>query len=175
MQPPKSSQNSKNRQYTDNKTESPKHEETNEEQKVVEDYRQGTKSIPKIMTGKVSPAFSNSQIKYKNKQNEQYIKQIKDAVRDDDSRKNKQNTLEPLPIQIDRQTKMKQVLTNASKNSDSTGKYDQMAKSQSNGFGSFKQMGSDLQINAISPTDIKLQQMVSLALMKSSSVSGPIK
>lgn len=165
-----------NRQNKENKEESPPDEEMKEEHKVGDDdHRQGVKSKPKIISGKLPSAFSNPQIKYKMKQNEQQYKQIKDAVRDDDARKNKQNTLEPLPIPIERQNKMKRALNNGNKNSDSSGKYDQMAKSQSNGFGSFKQMGPDNQINAISPTDIKLQQMVSLALIKPSSVSGPIK
>ena len=105
-----------------------------------------------------------------------------------------QNTLEPLPITIERQNKMKRVLNNGNdkknpdifnvfptnnnikkKKSDKSNKYDVMAKSQSNGFGSFQPMGSDVQINSVSPTDIKLQQMVSLALIKRSSLSGPIK
>jgi hypothetical protein len=36
-------------------------------------------------------------------------------------------------------------------------------------------ISSEIQINAISPTNIRLQQMVSLAVVKSSSLSGPIK
>lgn len=58
---------------------------------------------------------------------------------------------------------------------DNSFKYDHMAKSQSNGFGTFQNMSNDVQINALAPTDIKLQQMVSLALIKSSGTSGPIK
>lgn len=165
-----------NKHNKENATESPTEVKEEEEQKITEDdHRQGVKNKPKIITGKLPAAFSNPQIKYKNKQNEQYIKQIKDAVRGDDSRKNKQNTLEPLPIPIERQNKMKRVLNDGNKNSEGSSKYDQMAKSQSNGFGSFKNIGGDIQLNAISPTDIKLHQMVSLALIKSTSVSGPIK
>lgn len=50
-----------------------------------------------------------------------------------------------------------------------------MAKSQSNGFGHFANMNNEMQINTIEPTSIKLQQMVSLGLIKSSGISGPIK
>ena len=165
-----------NRQNKENKVESPHEEEAKDEHKTGDDdHRQGVKSKPKIISGKLPSAFSNPHIKYKMKQNEQQFKQIKDAVRDDDARKNKQNTLEPLPIPIERQNKMKRALNNGNKNSEVSAKYDQMAKSQSNGFGSFKNMGSDLQINAVSTTDIKLHQMVSLALIKPSSVSGPMK
>lgn len=126
-----------NKHNKENTSESPTEAKDEEEQKIAEDdHRQGVKNKPKIITGKLPAAFSNPQIKYKNKQNEQYIKQIKDAVRGDDSRKNKQNTLEPLPIPIERQNKMKRVLNDGNKNSEGSSKYDQMAKSQSNGFGS---------------------------------------
>lgn len=43
------------------------------------------------------------------------------------------------------------------------------------GLGGSNKNSSEVQLNAISQTDIKLQQMVSLALIKSSSLSGPIK
>lgn len=48
----------------------------NEEQKVITDdeYRQSGKNKPKIITGKLPSAFSNPQVKHKNKQNDQYIK-----------------------------------------------------------------------------------------------------
>lgn len=165
-----------NKHNKENTTDSPRAKHDKEEQKVAEDdTRHPVKNKPKTLHGKLPSAFSNPQIKYKSNKNEQYIKQIKDAVRDDDNRKNKQNTLEPLPISIERQNKMKRVLNDGSSKQEESSKYDQMAKSQSNGFDSFKNIGGDVQLNAISQTDIKLQQMVSLALIKSNSISGPIK
>lgn len=146
------------------------HEKEEEETKGQDDdYKHGVKNKPKIITGKLPPAFNNPQIKYKSSKNDQYIKQMKDVGRGEESRKSKQNTLDPIPIPIDRQNKMKKMLNDGSSKIDSNLKYDHMAASKSNGFGSFKK------INAISPTDIKLQQMVSLSLVKSSSLSGPIK
>lgn len=185
-----------NRQNKENTSHSPRALGDDDEHKVMTDdeYRQGGKSKPKIITGKLPSAFSNPQIKYKNKQNEQYIKQIKDSVRIEDSYKNIQNSLEPLPMTIERQNKIKRSLKNGGekhkseifkgftnsndpiKKSDNSFKYDQMAKSQSNGFGGFSNnMGSDVQINALEPSNINLQHMVSLALIKSNGMSGPIK
>lgn len=158
-----------------------------------DEYRQGGKNKPKIITGKLPSAFSNPQIKYKNKQTDNYMK-IKESVRIEESyHKNIQSSLEPLPMTIERQNKIKRSLKNGNekhkneifmgfpssndliKKSDNSFKYDQMAKSQSNGFGGFQNMNNDVQINALEPSNIKLQQMVSLALVKSSGVSGPIK
>jgi hypothetical protein len=193
VHPPKSSHGKAPKQ---NNSNSPRHVEEDEENKHGDDdFRQGVKNKPKIITGKLPSAFSNPQIKYKKQQNDQYIKQIEDVVRGEEYRKSTQNTLEPLPITIERQNKMKRALNNGNekkntdifnvfstgtnnglmKKSESSLKYDTMAKSQSNGFGSFNPIGSDVQINAVSPTDILLQQMVSLALIKRSSISGPIK
>ena len=59
--------------------------------------------------------------------------------------------------------------------SDAAYKYDQMAKSQSNGFKGFSNINDNVQINAFEPSDIKLQDMISLALIKSNGISGPIK
>jgi hypothetical protein len=93
----------------------------------------------------------------------------------EESRKSKKNILDPLLISIEHQKKMKWVLGDSSTKGDISTKYTQMAKSQTNGFGSYKNINSELQINDISPTNIKLQQMVSLALIMPSSISGPIK
>lgn len=166
-----------NKHNKENATQSPlARKEDEEEQKGGEDdHRQGVKTKPKINTGKLPSAFTNPQIKYKSNKNESKIKHIKEAIQRDDSRKHKQNPLDPLLISKGQKDQMKRHLDDGIKQAGASSKYDQMAKSQSNGFGSFKNIGGDIQINAISPTDIKLQQMVSLALIKSSSVSGPIK
>lgn len=109
-----------------------------EEDKVGEDdYRQGVKSKPKIISGKLPSAFSNPQMKYKGSKNEQYIKQMKDSNRGEEARKSKQNTLDPIPIPMDRQKKMKNALNGATKN-ESKLKYESMGASKSNGFGGFK-------------------------------------
>lgn len=189
-----------NKHNKENTSHSPIAGKINDEQKVSEDdYRQGGKSKPKIITGKLPSAFSNPQIKYKSKPNDQYIKQMGDAARGEQSYKNDQNSLDPLPISIERQNKIKRSLKNGNekhkndirkafpggndivKKSESSYKFDQMAKSQSNGFAGFDNVidslgkNSEVQINALSPSDIKLQQMVSLSMVKSSGVSGPIK
>ena len=119
-------------------------------------------------------AFSNHQIKYKSSKNEQYIKKIKDKVHDD-SQINKQNTLDPLAIPRDRQDKMKRALHGSNLKSEDVAKYDKMNKSHSSGFDSFKNIDGEPGLSTISTTDIKLQQMVSLAIIKSNSISGPIK
>ena len=176
-QPSKSSHGKSGKINKDNaNTNVSPHEKDEEETKGTDDdYKHGVKNKPKIITGKLPLAFSNPQSKYKSNKSEQYIKQMKDAGRGDESRKNKQTTLDPIPIAIERQNKMKRALNDGSTKADSNIKYDHMAASKSNGFGSFKKISSDVQMNAISPTDIKLQQMVSLSLIKSSSLSGPIK
>lgn len=174
-QPSKSSHTKPNKNNQDNVNTSSHEKEEEETKGTDDDYKHGVKNKPKIITGKLPPAFSNPQIKYKSSKNEQYIKQMKDAGRGDETRKSKQNTLDPIPIAIERQNKMKKVLNDGSSKVDSKLKYDHMAASKSNGFGSFKKMSDGVQINAISPTNIKLQQMVSLSMVKSSSLSGPIK
>jgi hypothetical protein len=78
-----------------------------EEQKLGDDnYKQGVKSKPKIISNKFPAAFNDPQIKYKSKVNEQYIKQIKDSSKIEESRKSKQNTLDLLLISIENQKKM---------------------------------------------------------------------
>lgn len=189
-----------NKHNKENTSHSPNAAKINDEQKVSDDeYRQGGKRKPKIITGKLPSAFSNPQIKYKSKPNEQYSKQMEDAARGEQSYKNDQNSLEPLPISIERQNKIKRSLKNGNekhksdllkgfpgtndivKKSDGSFKFDQMAKSQTNGFAGFDgimdglNINNEVQINALSPSDIKLQQMVSLSMVKSSGKSGPIK
>jgi hypothetical protein len=120
------------------KDHEPSPKQSREEDKTADDdYRPGVKNKPKIISGKLPSAFSNPQMKYKSSKNEQYIKQIKDSNRGEESRKSKQNTLDPIPIPIERQKKMKNALNGAHK-SESKLKYEAMAASKSNGFGSFK-------------------------------------
>jgi hypothetical protein len=184
-----------NRHNKENTSHSPRGKGDDDEHKITTDdeYRQSGKNKPKIITGKLPSAFSNPQIKYKSKQNDQYAKQVKDSVRIEDSYKNIQNSLDPLPMTKERQNKIKRSLKNGNdkhksdllkgfpngndkgKKSDISFKYDQMAKSQSNGFGGFNSMSNEVQINALEPSNINLQQMVSLALIKSNGMSGPIK
>lgn len=105
-----------------------------------------------------------------------------------------QTSLDPLPISIEHQNKIKRSLMNANEKHKSelfkgfagnnskhimkqekSYNYDQMAKSQSNGFKGFSNIDDNVQINSIEPSNIKLQDMVSLALIKSNGISGPIK
>ena len=95
--------------------------------------------------------------------------------RGEETRKSKQTTLDPMSISIEQKKSMKRKLHDVATKGESSSKYESIAASKSNGFGSFKKMSGDILINAISPTNIKLQQMVSLALIKSSNLSGPIK
>lgn len=100
---------------------------------------------------------------------------MKDVSRVDESRKSKQTTLEPMSMSLEQKNNMKRKLHDVVKKGESSSKYDKMAASKSNGFGSLKKISADVQINSISPSSVKLHQMVSLALIKSSSLSGPIK
>mgnify|MGYP003688618475 CR=1 FL=1 len=100
---------------------------------------------------------------------------MKDGSRVEESRKSKQTTLDPMSISIEQKKSMKRKLQDVVSKGDKSSKYDAMGASKSNGFGSFKKIGTDVQINSLPPSGIKLQQMVSLALIKSSNLSGPIK
>lgn len=157
------------KQNKENSSESPRGSQEKEEHKVAEEEHRGTKNKPRIMDKNLPAAFSNHQIKYKSSKNEQYIKQIKDKVHDD-SHINSKNTLDPLAIPRDRQHKMNKVLNGNKDISNS-----KMNKSHSSGFDSFKNIDGESGLSTISSTDLKLQQMVSLAIIKSNSVSGPIK
>ena len=71
---------------------------------------------------------------------------------------------------------MKKKLHDVASKGDSSSKYDNMTNStKANDFGSLKAINGEVQINSISPTNIKLHDMVSFALIKSSNLSGPIK
>lgn len=109
IQPNQSSHGqSKTKQNKENSTNSPRGLENDDEHKMATDdeYRQGGKNKPKIITGKLPSAFSNPQIKYKSSKNEQYTKNIKDVVRIEDSYKNIQNSLDPLPMAAERASKI---------------------------------------------------------------------
>lgn len=163
-----------NKHNKENSSHSPRANKDEEETKGVDDFR-GVKNKPKIIPNKLPSAFDHPKIKYKNKQSDHYSKHPKELVRNEESRKSKQNTLEPLPIPIDRQNKMNKVLKDGNKAIEQNPKYDSLAKSHSNGFGMYKSKGGDVQINTISPSNVTLQQMVSLVLIKSTSKSGAIK
>lgn len=77
-----------NKHNKENTSQSPR-DVDDEEHKVITDdeYRQSGKNKPKIITGKLPSAFSNPHNKHKSKQNDQYIKQMKDPVRIEDSYK----------------------------------------------------------------------------------------
>ena len=80
-----------------------------------------------------------------------------------------------MSISIEQKKSMKRKLKDVVAKGETSSKYDGMVASKSNGFGSFKGMSTDVQINSLSPASVKLQHMVSLALIKSSNLSGPIK
>ena len=127
------------------------------------------------MNRKLPDVFSNPQMKYKGNKNDQYARQAKEANRGEETRKSKQATLDPMSISIEQKKSMRKKLHDAGSKGDKSSKYDTMAASKSNGFGSLKKISGDVQIYSVSPTNIKLQQMVSFALIKSSNLSGPIK
>ena len=88
VHPPKSSHGKSKKGNKEPSPDSPAQNGSNDEAKHGDDdYRQGVKNKPKIITGKLPSAFSNPQIKFKNKQNDQYIKNIEDAVRGEEYRK----------------------------------------------------------------------------------------
>lgn len=173
--PPKTSNGKIKKNEKEHPDKSPPKDE--ERKGAKEDYRQGVKNKPKTLINKKLPdVFNNPQIKYKSSKNDQYIKQMKDENRPKGrSYKSKQATLDPMSISIEQKKNMKKKLYDVATKAEKSAKIGAMAASKSNGFGQLNKISGDVQINSISPTNIKLQQMVSLALIKSSNLSGPIK